>query len=172
MPQDLIQRILPTLDSLYPPFRDLVFDLLARCRARGADYVALSGYRSAQEQLKLWQKGRNAAGAVVDPSKVVTRVKYGAHNAGAAIDVCRDSDLHRVGLQPSWNRSDYVILAEEARALGLEPGFDWTNFPDLGHVQLPLEKKNVTLTMLRGLDARGGLKSVHHFLDANGPWSA
>lgn len=167
MPSDLVRV---DLDALYPPFVELVLKLQANCRLRGADYYSVSGFRTPKEQLKLWQKGRNAAGAVVDPKKVVTNVKFGAHNAGVAVDFCFDGDRKIPKLQPSYKLEDYRILAEEAQDLGLEAGFYWRSFKDGPHVQLPLEKHHITLTMLRGLEARGGIKAVWSFLDDNGPW--
>ncbi len=168
MPKDLISRL--NWENIYPPFRDQIFELVARCRARGADYFATSGFRSPEEQLALYQKGRNAEGAVVDPGKVVTKVRFSLHCVGLAIDFTFDLDLTKPRLQPSWKASDYTILAEEAERLGLEPGLRWRSFPDAPHVQLPIGKKNITITTLRGLYGKAGLKAVHGLLDRNGPF--
>lgn len=159
MPADLIQRV--NWDLIYPPFAEKCFDLAANCRARGVDYWALAGYRSPEEQLKLWQKGRNAAGAVVEPKSVVTKVKFGAHNLSIAVDWARDADLAKPGLQPSWKSADeYKVLAEEAQELGLEAGYFWKSFQDPPHVQLPLESKGLTFSRLRQVYWVKGLTGV------------
>lgn len=168
MPKDLLLRVDWT--NVWPSFRDQVFELVARCRARGADYYATSTYRSPAEQLALWQKGRNKDGAVIDPAKVVTKIKFGLHNCGLAVDFTRDADLTKPKLQPSWKAEDYEVLAEEAEKLGLESGARWKTFKDYPHVQVPLAKKNITITSCRGLFAKGGLPAVWGFLDRNGPW--
>lgn len=168
MPTDLIARI--DLDLLYLPFAEKYLDVLARCRKRGVDYYAISGYRSPEEQQALWQKGRNPDGAVVRHAQVVTNVRFSAHCAGAAADAVLDGSP-TPGLQPNWNDvQKYVVLAEEAEALGLEAGFRWKSFQDPGHVQLPLNAHRVSLTRLRTEYEAGGVGAVHAFLDAHGPW--
>lgn len=169
MPTDLVQRI--NLDLLYPPFLELVLKILDECRTKGRDYYLVSGFRSPEEQLALWQKGRSAQGAVVRPKDVVTNVRFGAHNTGAAVDVCFDQDLKTPKLQPGYKLEDYRLFAETARAHGLEAGFFWKSPVDGPHIQLPLSSKNITLTMCRGLHAKGGIKSVWALLDKNGPWT-
>lgn len=165
MPTDLLLRL--DWSNIYPPFRDKTWELAARCRKRGVDYYATSGFRSPEEQMKLWLQGRNAAGAVVDPKKIVTKVKFGLHNVGCAVDFTFDAAPAK-GLQPRWQPEDYRVLAEEATALGLEAGFFWASFRDAPHVQVPIGSKNITITMLRGLHAKGGLKAVWGALDRAG----
>lgn len=168
MPADLTKRI--NLDLLYPPFCVKYLDLLANCRAAGADYVVTSGYRSPDEQMALWRKGRNANGAVIAPGEVVTRVKFGAHNCGVAADAVRDTDVTKPGVQVSWKKADYVILATQAEQLNLEAGANWKTFQDAPHVQLPLNKRGVSLQHLAALYASGGIAAVWAYLDTKGPW--
>ncbi len=145
------------LDKIHPAFLAKCFQLIANCNARGCFYVATSGYRSPAEQLVLWQKGRNAAGAVVAPKAVVTKVKFGLHNAGMAIDFTRDTSPDRSGLQPSWDADDYVVLAEEAVKLGLEPGLNWRTFKDPPHIQIAGAP---VLGVLKRVYEQGGLPAV------------
>lgn len=114
----------------------------------------------------MWQKGRNAAGAVVEPKQVVTKVKFSVHNVAAAVDWTLDADLTKKGLQPDWlDAEKYRVLAEEAQKLGLEAGFFWKSFRDPPHVQLPLSKHGITLTKLRHVHMVGGVERVWEFLD-------
>jgi peptidoglycan LD-endopeptidase CwlK len=165
VPRDLLLRVDWSL--IYPPLREKMFDLAAACRARGADYFAISGYRSPEEQAKLYFQGRTT------PGKIVTNAKPGfsAHQYGIAVDWCRDADLDRRGLQPDWSLAAYEILAEEAERLGLEAALRWKRFREGPHVQLPLTSRNLSVPMLKGrADKTGKLESAWHLLDANGPW--
>ncbi len=153
------------LDLLYPRFCELVLELLANCKTRGVNYYATGGFRSPEEQMTLWQKGRNAIGAVVDPSKIVTKLQFGAHNCGIAADFTFDKDPDIKGLQPRFNRPDYDILSEEALKLGLEPGHGWKSFPDSPHVQLPLGKYGISFRGLKDEYAKGGIEAVFAVLD-------
>jgi peptidoglycan L-alanyl-D-glutamate endopeptidase CwlK len=165
VPTKLLTRI--DWGQIYPPFRDKCFDLAAACQARGVDYYATSGFRSPAEQLKLWQQGRDAKGAVIAPGKVVTQLKFGLHNVGIAVDWTKDGSPAD-GLQPVWKLEDYRVLAEEAVKLGLEAGFNWSGFKDGPHVQLPISSKNITVSMLRGLAlGPGGRASAWGLLDRN-----
>ncbi len=159
MTTKLLARI--NLDLLYPPFMYKVIELVGKCHDLGSDYYATSGYRTPEEQLALYAKGRNEAGKVVDPKAVVTNNMYGAHNAAVACDLTYDSDLTKEGLQPNWIRKNYDLLSREAEKLGLESGHRWLGFPDSPHVQLPLKKKGIYLHRLRRMDQ----KTLWAFLD-------
>lgn len=168
MPTDLLKRV--DWDLIYPPLAERLFDVVAACRVRGADYWAVDGYRSPEAQLALWRKGRNAAGAVVKPKEVVTRAKFGYHQLGLAVDFCRDGDTVKPMLQPNYKFEDYALLAEEAEAHGLEPGYLWKGFRDAPHVQLPLHKKGLSVDALRRQQQIHGTKAVWATLDKHGPW--
>jgi peptidoglycan L-alanyl-D-glutamate endopeptidase CwlK len=164
VPVDLFRRL--DLDYLYPPFLELALELAAGCRQRGAEYWAISGYRSPQEQAKIYFQGRTT------PGKIVTNAKPGlsAHQYGIAVDFCLDKDLGREGLQPDFRLEAYELLAEEARKLGLESGMDWKAFREGPHVQLAIGTKGVSLVMLRGVVTKPGgtLKSAWRMLDDAG----
>lgn len=157
-PVDLIQRI--SLDQLYLPFLEEVLTLLATCRARGADYFAVSGYRTDSEQMVLWAQGRT------QPGIIVTGAKGGesAHNYGIAVDFCRDSFIDRKGLQPDYKQESYDILGEEARKLGLVWGGDWKK-KDRPHVQWPGYLTAKDLEPLKAIKAVHGLSAVFDYLD-------
>ncbi len=145
---EYFKRIDTTL--LYPPLAIKLEKLVENCLARGVAYYAISGFRSWEEQDTLFAQGRNKAGKVVDKSKVVTNARGGQsnHNYTCAADFCRDSDMLRAGLQPSWNVTDYKILAEEAEKLGLEAGLNW-KFVDAPHIQLNLTKNGLSFATLK-----------------------
>lgn len=168
MPTSLLTRI--DLDALYPPFAYKIIELVGKCHDAGSDFYATSGFRSPEEQLELWRKGRNLAGAVVDPKAVVTNLKFGCHNVGIAVDLTHDGDLAKSGLQPDWTHEKYDFLANTAEAMGLEAGHHWKHFKDSPHIQLPLDSKNIPLSRLRQIEQIHGMKGVNEYLDKMGPW--
>lgn len=159
MPADLLRRI--DLDKLYLPFTERLMQLLANCRARGVEYHAISGYRSDAEQMALWAQGRTREGPIVTNA----RAGESAHNYGLAVDLCRDADVDRRGLQPDWSPEAYEVLGEEARKLGLVWGGDWRR-PDRPHVQWPGYVTARDLEPLRAINAQTGLQGVWMYLDA------
>lgn len=174
------------LGELYPPFRTLYVQLLERCQSRrGVDYYAISGLRDYAEQRKLFAIGRIelADGSWMeddDPNtKIVTKAPPGlsSHNYGIAADSCRDANLERVGLQPGWNIGDYMALAFEADALGLDAAYFWKKFTEGPHVQLDIARKGLAIIDLKKIfeaserRAPGtGLHDVWTKLDSVGPW--
>lgn len=150
MPQDLLKRI--DLGKLHAPFLELVLDMLARCRAEGFDYYAISGFRDYAEQDALYEQGRTAAGARVTNA----RGGESAHNFGLAVDLCRDGLIDRRGLQPDWRPASYDMLGRYARAVGLVWGGDFA-IPDRPHVQLAGYVTAEELRPLRAAFERGGL---------------
>jgi peptidoglycan L-alanyl-D-glutamate endopeptidase CwlK len=157
VPLDLVRRI--DIDQLYLPFVEQVLEVVAACRARGADYFAVSGYRSDEEQARLYNQGRTT------PGPVVTQARPGqsAHNFGLAVDFVRDGYLDRAGLQPDWRPESYDVLGEEALRRGLAWGGSWAK-PDRPHVQWPVSSEG--LVELRAPKEAGGLSAVFSLLDA------
>lgn len=137
---DLLKRI--DVTALYPWFAAKVRLTLTRCRMQSADYYAISGYRSPQEQEALYAEGRTVKVRDGKPVKIVTNARPGrsAHNYGAAVDGCRDADATRAGLQPDWDIEDYALWAEQSRVIGLEAGYFWVNFKEGPHIQMPLKQ--------------------------------
>lgn len=149
MPRDLIGRI--DWDLIEPGFASKIFDVLAACRKRGADYYVICGTRSFPEQQALYDQGRTK------PGKIVTKAKPGQsfHNFGLSVDVCRDANQERSGLQPDFNLPAYAIFAEEAKAAGLDSGYYW-KFKDAPHVQ----PAGLSLKTCQDLFKVGGLNAV------------
>lgn len=157
--------------EIYPPFLAKLEQLVAACKARGAEYWATSGYRSWEEQNKLYALGRTAKNVDTTSSNPmggrVTNAKGGQsnHNYSIATDFALDKDTERAGLQPDWNLEAYRVLAEEAKKLGLEAGFYWTKIKDGPHVQLPLSKQGITLAQMAAWYKHGGIPEIWANLD-------
>lgn len=149
---DNLLKFINTAD-LYPPFLAKYNAMIGEAVSRGAVFYATCGYRSPDQQMTEYLKGRQTAGPNATEKKplgdTVTRARpyESYHQFGIAIDCTRDADAIKKGLQPSWNRTDYEILATLApkyglRSLGPSIG-DWP------HVELPLEPRGLALNVLR-----------------------
>lgn len=163
--QDLLGRI--KTDLLYQPFLEKLNALVNNCIAKGVYYFATSGFRSWEEQDKLYAIGRT----VGKIGHVVTKARggYSPHNHGVAVDFCYDTNPDKPGLQPDYTIKNFNVLAEEATKLGLEAGHYW-KFQDSPHIQLNLKSRGVTWDMLRSAFRGGGMPAVFALLDSKGPW--
>ncbi len=143
MPADLIRC---NLDLVYPPFRDTMLEVLARCRARGADMFWTSGTRFMSEQAELRRRytRRLSLQALRKPSPAakaelheLLRLGAGragapgfsAHQFGIGADCTHDVDQARAGLQPDWEPKNYRVYMEEVLAGGLETGAPYGDLP-------------------------------------------
>ena len=148
---ELLKFIKP--DELYPPFLARYRALISDAQSKGAEFYATCGYRSPEQQMTEYLKGRETVGPNATEKKplgdTVTKARpyESYHQFGIAIDSTRDGDSLKKGLQPSWKRGDYEILATLApkhglRSLGPSIG-DWP------HVEMPLEPRGLALNVLR-----------------------
>jgi peptidoglycan L-alanyl-D-glutamate endopeptidase CwlK len=133
------------LNDLHPELQAKIPLLLVNCKNRGAEYKVTCGLRTVDEQNVLFAQGRTT------PGPIVTKARGGEsyHNFGVAVDATRI-----IGGKAVWDVESYRILAEEAKKLGLEPGFYW-KFQDCPHIQLPFQLKDLQATF-----AKGGLKAI------------
>ena len=108
----------------------------ARLLEHGIKMKLICGYRSIEDQNRLYAKGRTA------PGRIVTNARggYSWHNFGLAADYA-----FIVGGQLTWH-GPWNIFGRVARESGLEWGGDWKKFPDRPHVQW---RKGITLRKLR-----------------------
>jgi peptidoglycan LD-endopeptidase CwlK len=154
------------ISAIYPPLMQKLEILQANCLARGVDYWLISGFRSWDEQNKLYALGRTVKNVDATEEKpmggIVTKARGGQsyHNFGVAADAALDKDATRAGLQPDWNFEAYQVWAEEAKKLGLDAGYYWKGFPDAPHVQLNFAKVGLTLADLQRMYAKGGIQFV------------
>jgi len=112
-------------EGLDPEFRKKLEIFEKRLLESGIRVKMVSGYRSFEEQNRLYALGRTK------PGRIVTKARggYSWHNFGLAADYAFIS-----GGQLTWN-GPWRILGRIARECGLEWGGDWRKFPDRPHVQ-------------------------------------
>lgn len=96
----------------------------------GVQLRVTTGYRSIEEQNRLYNQGRTT------PGNVVTNARGGEsyHNYGRAVDVVIMEDG-----QPNWQKR----IDENVANIGIQQGFDWGgnwsgSFRDYPHFEMPL----------------------------------
>lgn len=164
VPTELVRRI--NLDKLYPPFLAHYLDMLAALKDRGIIYAAYLGYRSVEEQDRLYAQGRTK------PGKAVTNAPglYSCHNYGIAVD-----SMRLVGGKDVWDDASYTDLLAEAPKHALQGGAG-PGIRDLDHVQLPLvarlgRHEADVLVELRDAYKAGGLAAAWKHLDSFTCWA-
>lgn len=154
----LLSRI--DTERLYPPFLRSLQAMLDDALSHGESFWVVSGWRSYEEQNKLFAQGRSK------PGKIVTRARGGqsAHNFGIAVDLVRDGLIDRAGIQPDYKPESYELLRMLAPKHGLVWGGAW-KFRDCPHVQIPHYLTAGSLEPLDFCYQRGGLTTVFPYLD-------
>lgn len=123
-------------DGLDAEFRAKLGLFEKRLLERGIHVKLVCGYRSIEEQDRLYALGRTK------PGKIVTNARggYSWHNFGLAADYA-----FVVGGRLTWN-GPWSIFGRIARECGLEWGGDFKGFSDRPHVQW---RKGRTLAAMR-----------------------
>lgn len=141
MTSDLVKRV--NLDLLFPTFLESLLALLAECRKAGTDYWVTEGFRSYARSHQLVADHLAGKGGKAAPAGM------SAHNFGLAVDLARDIDLKKKGLQPRWNESDFAVLG---KYIINYPLLSWgKSFGDMPHVGLA---GFVTGSQLKPLDTQ------------------
>ncbi len=173
MPADLFTRI--NLDLIYPPLLERVLELIAKCRAEGKAYYAVSGLRSYDEQARKYAIGRGG-----DPGKRITNAPPGfsMHNYGIAIDFALDDDPNKPGLQTNWDaeHGQYDLLRNRALGTGLQVGVPSVPGGDRGHVQISTttvfgaQEMQILMNCKYAYLKKSDIKDAWAYLDANAKW--
>jgi peptidoglycan L-alanyl-D-glutamate endopeptidase CwlK len=136
------------LSHLYPKFAGDISSFLEEANTKGYKIKLFSGFRSIEEQAKLYSQGRT------EPGNIVTKSKPGKsyHNYGLAIDFVFGEDPAHYW-DDSWPWDDVATIAWEN---GLDSGYFWT-FRDSGHVQKTYGRN---VDELYTLYENGGIENV------------
>jgi peptidoglycan L-alanyl-D-glutamate endopeptidase CwlK len=115
------------INTLHPMIRNEARAFINDCETQGIKLRVTAGFRSIDEQNKLYAKGRT------EPGKVVTNARGGQsfHNYGLALDVVEMKD----GVTPLWNNTNWEKIGSIGKKYGFEWGGDWTSFTDKPHFQ-------------------------------------
>lgn len=120
----------PLIVQLHPSVQPRARELLQRAINIGIPLVVTTGYRSPDEQARLYAQGRTA------PGPIVTNAPPGWswHEFRLAFDVA----VRGENGQPTWPNDDalWKRIGAAGKAAGLEWGGDWTGIVDRPHFQL------------------------------------
>ncbi|AZU60652.1 M15 family metallopeptidase [Neobacillus mesonae] len=132
-----INSAVPLPANLHPVVEERSQKLIQQAAKKGIVIVITDGFRSAEEQNRLYEKGRTAGG------NVVTYAKGGEsyHNFGLAVDFALKTQSGNViwDMQYDGNqngKADWAEVVQMAKTLGFEWGGDWAQFKDYPHLQM------------------------------------
>ena len=136
----LISRSVARIGAVHPSLKEYSIELIKRCYAEGIRVQLSSGYRSFEDQARIYgqgravyrYKGKNYGNRDMN---VVSNAEPGQsiHNYGLAIDYFLVSED---GNQSIWSvNADWKRVADIAKSMGFEWGGDWSSFRDYPHLQ-------------------------------------
>lgn len=127
----------PIPTELHPVVRERSNQLVQQAADKGIVIVITDDFRSAEDQDRLYEQGRTAAGSIV------THARGGEsfHNFGLAIDFAIKTPSENVIWDMNYDgnqngKSDWTEVVEIAKTLGFEWGGDWVQFKDYPHLQM------------------------------------
>jgi peptidoglycan LD-endopeptidase CwlK len=126
--KELLEKADKKLQNVHPVVATKARQLISQAYKEGINVIITQGFRSIEEQNKLYAQGRTK------PGKIVTNAKggYSYHNFGLAFDFAILNDDGTV----NWNVDDkWKRVGQIGKSLDLEWGGDWTNFKDYPHFQ-------------------------------------
>ncbi|MFK9090826.1 M15 family metallopeptidase [Bacillus salipaludis] len=123
--------------ELHPIVKERSNQLIQQAADKGIVIVITDGFRNAEDQDRLYEKGRSTEG------NIVTYAKGGEsyHNFGLAIDFALKTPSGNVvwDMQYDGNKNgkaDWTEVVNMAKALGFEWGGDWAQFKDYPHLEM------------------------------------
>lgn len=134
---DLDKEDAPPVTGIHPVVLDQKNKLVAKAREIGIKIIITDGYRSDEEQNRLYKQGRSTEGDIVTNAQAGESM----HNYGLAIDFALQlkdgSVIWDMEYDGNGNgKSDWMEVVAIAKDLGFQWGGDWTNFPDYPHLQI------------------------------------
>lgn len=123
--------------GMHPIVEERANQLMQQSAEKGIVIVITDGFRSAEDQDRLYEKGRSSEG------NIVTHAKGGEsyHNFGLAVDFAIKVPSGNViwDMQYDGNENgaaDWMEVVEMAKVLGFEWGGDWARFKDYPHLEM------------------------------------
>lgn len=117
------------LSRIKPILAEKCRRIISLAKAEGFTLIVTNGYRSNEEQDKLYAIGRRG----IPGERKVTNARGGQsnHNTGDAVDFA-----FIVGGEVSWDEKLYKNIGRWARIAGLKWGGNWKSFKDFPHIEL------------------------------------
>ena len=149
--------------NLHPAIRTDVSNIFLEAYGKNIQLRLTQGFRSWEEQEKLYELGRTL------PGEIVTNAEAGMswHNYGLAFDFCLLQPMLTGMKRIIWDRNidlngdgkkDWMQVVEIAKRFGFSWGGDWESFKDYPHLQ-----KTFGLTIKQALE-----KYIRHDFDKEG----
>jgi peptidoglycan LD-endopeptidase CwlK len=136
-PPSQLNQNLPFPTELHPLVKERSDQLVQQAAEKGIVVVITDGFRSAEEQDRLFEKGRSTEGNIV----TYARGGESLHNYGLAIDFALRTATQEViwDMQYDGNQNgvaDWDEVVELTKVLGFDWGGDWARFKDYPHLQM------------------------------------
>ncbi len=139
---------------LHPNIQSKVKQFIIEAEKQGFKLRITAGLRTWLEQTKLYQKGRDKFGKIIQKLKhlVVTKAKAGQsfHNYALAIDIVEIKNGKALWNNPNWEK-----IGQLGERLGFEWGGRW-KFKDRPHFQMTFGKTWKELSALYKAGKRKG----------------
>lgn len=134
---DLDKEDAPPVSDIHPVVLEQKNQLVAKTRELGIKIIITDGYRSDEEQNRLYRQGRSTDGDIVTNAKAGESM----HNYGLAIDFALRLNDGSVIWDMEYDgngngKPDWMEVVAIAKDLGFQWGGDWTDFPDYPHLQI------------------------------------
>jgi peptidoglycan LD-endopeptidase CwlK len=152
------ERSEKVIERLNPVVQPYARELVRRAAAKGIEVKVIGGFRSIEEQQRLFCQGRDIpeCSGLYKPGPIVTNARGGHsnHNFGIAFDIGVFQGTKYLPQSPK-----YIEVGKIGRSLGLEWGGDWTTIKDRPHFQLrpkwavQLSEKEMLKELLRRSEA-------------------
>jgi peptidoglycan LD-endopeptidase CwlK len=135
MPVDLAEIEVP--DRLHPTVAQKRDELIRLANQKGISLIITEGFRTLEEQNRLYEQGRSL------PGQVVTNARGGEslHNFGLAIDFALLDTKGKASWDMTYDGNDnsladWMEVVNLAKELGFQWGGDWQGFKDYPHLQM------------------------------------
>lgn len=132
-----INQNVPLPIDMHPIVKERTHELIQKTKEKGIVIVITDSFRSAEDQDRLFAKGRSLGG------NIVTHAKGGEsyHNYGLAVDFAIKEPSGNIiwDMKYDGNRNsvaDWTEVVTIAKELGFEWGGDWARFKDYPHLQM------------------------------------
>jgi peptidoglycan L-alanyl-D-glutamate endopeptidase CwlK len=126
------EKVIEKLNLVVQPYAR---ELVRRAAAKGIEVKVIGGFRSIDEQQRLFCQGRNIpeCSGLYKPGPIVTNARggYSNHNFGIAFDIGIFQGSRYLTDSPKYNE-----VGQIGKSIGLEWGGDWTSIRDRPHFQL------------------------------------
>lgn len=117
------------LSDVKPELAEKCEAIIALAASEGFTLIVTQGYRSVEEQNRLYAIGRRG----IKGERIVTNARGGQsnHNHRTAVDFA-----FVVNGEISWDERLYQHIGRWAKQVGLNWGGNWKSFKDFPHVEL------------------------------------